>query len=110
MHIMHIAGGGDIGGAKTHVISLLAALKERHDVVLVSLRQGPFSDDAIAAGIPTASPAAAGVDKETVSEAVSALSMLGFPTAAANKVVQSIAKEQPGATVEQLIKLALKQL
>ncbi|MBO5646958.1 MAG: polysaccharide pyruvyl transferase CsaB [Clostridia bacterium] len=54
MNIMHIAGGGDIGGAKTHVISLLAALKERHNVVLVSLRQGPFSEDAIAAGIPTA--------------------------------------------------------
>lgn len=53
MNIMHIAGGGDIGGAKTHVISLLAALKERHNVVLVSLRQGPFSEDAIAAGIPT---------------------------------------------------------
>ncbi len=65
---------------------------------------------AIAAGIPSASPAANSIDKETVAEAVSALSMLGFPTAAANKVVQSIAKEQTDATVEQLIKLALKQL
>jgi Holliday junction resolvasome RuvABC DNA-binding subunit len=36
--------------------------------------------------------------------------MLGFPTAAANKVVQSIAKEHCDATVELLIKLALKQL
>ena len=64
----------------------------------------------IASGIPTASPTANLVDKEVVSEAVSALTMLGFPAAAANKVVQSIAKEQPDATVEQLIKLALKQL
>jgi Holliday junction DNA helicase RuvA len=42
--------------------------------------------------------------------AVSALVMLGFPSAAANKVVQSIAKSEPQATVEQVIKLALKQL
>ena len=64
----------------------------------------------LAADIPTATPTASLVDKEIVSEAVSALNMLGFPAAAANKVVQSIAKEQPDATVEQLIKLALKQL
>ena len=65
---------------------------------------------AIAADIPTATPTASLVDKEVVSEAVSALNMLGFPAAAANKVVQAIAKEQPEATVEQLIELALKQL
>ena len=65
----------------------------------------------IAAGIPVAATAAAPqIDRETVNEAVSALVMLGFPAAAANKVVQGIAKEQPGSTVEQLIKLALKQL
>lgn len=65
----------------------------------------------IAAGIPTAAtPAAPNINKETVNEAVSALVMLGFPAAAANKVVQGIAKEQPESTVEQLIKLALKQL
>ncbi len=65
----------------------------------------------IAAGIPTAATAATPhIDKETVNEAVSALVMLGFPAAAANKVVQNIAKEQPESTVEQLIKLALKQL
>ena len=65
----------------------------------------------IAAGIPTAATAVAPqIDKETVGEAVSALIMLGFPAAVANKVVQGIAKEQPEATVEQLIKLALKQL
>ncbi|MBQ3152743.1 MAG: Holliday junction branch migration protein RuvA [Bacteroidaceae bacterium] len=65
----------------------------------------------IAAGIPTAAaPATPNINKETVNEAVSALVMLGFPAAAANKVVQGIAKEQPESTVEQLIKLALKQL
>jgi Holliday junction resolvasome RuvABC DNA-binding subunit len=36
--------------------------------------------------------------------------MLGFPAAATNKVVQAIVKSEPAATVEQVIKLALKQL
>jgi Holliday junction DNA helicase RuvA len=50
------------------------------------------------------------VSNETAESAVSALVMLGFPSAAANKVVQSIVKNEPAATVEQVIKLALKQL
>lgn len=75
--------------------------------IIVELKDKILS---IAAGIPNASPATSSIDKEVVTEAVSALSMLGFPAAAANKVVQSIAKEQSDATVEQLIKLALKQL
>ena len=53
MHILHIAGGGDVGGAKTHVISLLQELQKEHDVTLVSLRRGAFSEDAENAGIPT---------------------------------------------------------
>lgn len=56
-----------------------------------------------------ASPVAA-VNNENIDGAVQALAMLGFPVSAANKVVQSIAKSEPGATIEQLIKLALKQL
>ena len=75
--------------------------------IIVELKDKILS---IAAGIPNASPTTSSIDKEVVTEAVSALSMLGFPAAAANKVVQSIAKEQSDATVEQLIKLALKQL
>jgi len=43
-------------------------------------------------------------------EAVSALTMLGFASAPSAKVVTSILKAQPEATVEQVIKLALKQL
>ena len=39
---------------------------------------------ALAADIPSATPTASLVDKEIVSEAVSALNMLGFPAAAAN--------------------------
>ena len=54
--------------------------------------------------------AQATIDNDVIDGAVSALVMLGFPSAAANKVVQSIAKSEPQATVEQVIKLALKQL
>lgn len=53
MKILHIIGGGDVGGAKTHVLSLLKCLSASTQVRLVSLRQGPFSEEAIAAGIPT---------------------------------------------------------
>ena len=43
-------------------------------------------------------------------EAVSALTMLGFPPAPSAKVVVSILKEQPELPVEQVVKLALKQI
>lgn len=43
-------------------------------------------------------------------EAVAALTMLGFAQAASQKVVTAILKEDPGAPVEQVIKLALKRL
>lgn len=48
--------------------------------------------------------------KEIQEEAVSALTMLGFQAAASQKVVVGILKEDPSATVEKVIKLALKQL
>lgn len=50
------------------------------------------------------------IDNDIVDGAVSALVMLGFPGSAASKVVQSIAKANPSATIEQVIKLALKEL
>jgi Holliday junction DNA helicase RuvA len=50
------------------------------------------------------------VNNDVIDGAVSALVMLGFPSSAANKVVQSIVKSEPQATIEQVIKLALKQL
>ena len=58
----------------------------------------------------TTSAPAAPANNDNIDGAVQALAMLGFPVSAANKVVQSIAKSEPGATIEQLIKLALKQL
>ena len=47
---------------------------------------------------------------EVSSEAVSALTMLGFQTAASQKVVSAILLENPSLAVEQVIKDALKRL
>ncbi len=46
MKVLHIIGGGDIGGAKAHVLSLVKELSKHIDVKLISLRYGAFSDDA----------------------------------------------------------------
>jgi Holliday junction DNA helicase RuvA len=43
-------------------------------------------------------------------EAVGALTMLGFAPAPSSKVVVGILKEQPDLPVEQVVKLALKQI
>ncbi|SHF95196.1 Holliday junction DNA helicase subunit RuvA [Bacteroides luti] len=47
---------------------------------------------------------------EVHDEAVAALTMLGFNTAASQKVVFAILKEEPLSKVEEVIKLALKRL
>lgn len=52
----------------------------------------------------------AAVDNEVKMEAVSALTMLGFPAAASGKVVDKILSSNDSATVEQVIKQALKML
>ena len=49
-------------------------------------------------------------DNELKTEAVSALTMLGFPTAASGKVVDKILKADPTASVEAVIRQALKML
>ncbi|MDR1693335.1 MAG: polysaccharide pyruvyl transferase CsaB [Oscillospiraceae bacterium] len=48
MKALHLIGGGDAGGAKTHVIGLLAGLK---DTTLVSFREGDFAREAREAGL-----------------------------------------------------------
>lgn len=64
----------------------------------------------IGGDIASTSVATATINNDVIDGAVSALVMLGFPTAATNKVVQAIVKNEPQATIEQVIKLALKQL
>ena len=53
MKVFHVAGGGDRGGAKTHILALCSRLKERFDLQLVSLRSGDFPDSAREIGINT---------------------------------------------------------
>ncbi len=44
-------GGGDVGGAKTHIMNIVMGLAERNDVMLLSFRAGPFADEAKERGI-----------------------------------------------------------
>ena len=78
--------------------------------IIVDLR-----DKIAALGIVGEQPVQAGepqpqVDKEVRDEAVGALTMLGFAPAPSAKVVTAILKEQPSLPVEQVVKLALKQI
>lgn len=53
MKLLHLMGGGDVGGAKTHIMSIITALRARgHDARLVSFRNGPFPQEAAARGVP----------------------------------------------------------
>jgi len=51
MKVLHLIGGGDVGGAKTHVLSLVKELGKHIDVKLISFRKGEFANDAKAMGI-----------------------------------------------------------
>ena len=77
--------------------------------IIVDLR-----DKVVALGIADEIPAGgqmtAPVNNEVKDEAVSALTMLGFSPAPTQKVVIQILQEQPDLPVEQVVKLALKQI
>jgi len=53
MKVIHLISGGDTGGAKTHVLSLLQNLGRVITVQLVCFRDGPFAEEARQMGIPT---------------------------------------------------------
>lgn len=53
MNLIHLISGGDVGGAKTHVLSLLDRLGKTDKVLLVCFTDGDFADEARALGIPT---------------------------------------------------------
>ena len=55
----------------------------------------------------SAVPASGG---EQMEEALSALVMLGFQKNAAEKVLQAVVRETPSATVEEMVRMALKRL
>ena len=52
MKVIHLISGGDSGGAKTHVLSLLQHLNESITAQLVCFRDGPFAEEARGMGIP----------------------------------------------------------
>ena len=62
-----------------------------------------------AASSPSSQPISA-ANKEVQDEAVAALTMLGFSPAPSQKAVVGILRAEPDATVERVIKLALKML
>ncbi len=51
MRVMHVMGGGDVGGAKTQIMNTVTGLARRNEVMLVSFRAGPFADEARERGI-----------------------------------------------------------
>ena len=51
MKILTLISGGDVGGAKTHVLGLLQELNRRIEVTLVCFMEGDFAEDARAMGI-----------------------------------------------------------
>ena len=53
MKIITLISGGDVGGAKTHVLSLLRELNKEIRAELVCFREGDFASEARAMGIPT---------------------------------------------------------
>ena len=73
-----------------------------------------LKDKIVSLGIADELPANGGnvvmVNNDIKDEAVSALTMLGFSPAPSAKVVVDILKAQPDLPVEQVVKLALKQI
>lgn len=53
MKILHLISGGDVGGAKTHVLTLLEGLQTTDEASLVCFTEGPFAEEARGLGIPT---------------------------------------------------------
>lgn len=53
MKVIHLISGGDSGGAKTHVHSLLHSLSRVAEVTMVCFMDGPFAQEARALGIRT---------------------------------------------------------
>lgn len=51
MKVVHLIGGGDVGGAKIHVLSLVKELSKYINVKIISFRPGAFTDEARSMGI-----------------------------------------------------------
>lgn len=79
--------------------------------IIVDLRDKMGGDLFAAAGGDSANmTTAAAVNNQVRDEAIAALTMLGFSPAPTAKVVNALLQENPAMQVEQVIKLALKQI
>ena len=61
-------------------------------------------------GLAEEQAVAATAASEQYDEALAALVMLGFSKSAAEKAVRAVAKEEPSASIEELVRQALKRL
>lgn len=78
--------------------------------IIVDLRD-KIAVEGVADQMPAAGVAAASaMDNEVRDEAIGALTMLGFSPAPSAKVVSAILTDNPQLPVEQVVKLALKQI
>lgn len=108
MSVSELCNAISTGNAKL-IQSIKGIGKMTAQRIIVDLR-----DKIVALGITDEIPAggamATPVNNEVKDEAVSALTMLGFAPSPTQKVVIQILQEQPTLPVEQVVKLALKQI
>lgn len=108
MSVSELCNAISTGNAKL-IQSIKGIGKMTAQRIIVDLR-----DKIVALGITDEIPAggamATPVNNEVKDEAASALTMLGFAPAPTQKVVIQILQEQPTLPVEQVVKLALKQI
>ena len=108
MSVTELCNAISTGNAKL-IQSVKGVGKMTAQRIIVDLR-----DKIVALGIADEIPAggtmAAPVNNAVRDEAVAALTMLGFSPAPTQKVVVQILQEQPQLPVEQVVKLALKQI
>lgn len=108
MSVAELCNAISTGNAKL-IQSIKGIGKMTAQRIIVDLR-----DKIVALGITDEIPAggqmATPVNNEVRDEAVSALTMLGFSPAPTQKVVVEILQKDPSLPVEQVVKLALKQI
>ena len=108
MSVAELCNAISTGNAKL-IQSVKGVGKMTAQRIIVDLR-----DKIVALGIADEIPAGgtmtAPVNNAVRDEAVAALTMLGFSPAPTQKVVVQILQEQPQLPVEQVVKLALKQI
>ena len=96
-----------IGGNTARMI--LSALSPSELINAISTGNANLLKTVKGIGLKTAQRVIA-ANAQVQEEAIAALTMLGFAQAPSQKVVMAILKEDAGAPVEQVIKLALKRL